>query len=93
MSSLPGALAVGLGERSLARPVPVVAGAAAVGLAALVAALLYAGVLALVGHPLAAPAVLGLQTVGSALYTAGLALALYTLARIGPRQTETESPF
>ncbi|MEK7861296.1 MAG: rod shape-determining protein MreD, partial [Chloroflexota bacterium] len=93
VSSLPGALAVGLGERSLARPVPVVAGAAAVGLAALVAALLYTGVLALVGHPLAAPAVLGLQTVGSALYTAGLALAVYPLARIGRRLTETESPF
>ncbi|MBI2773963.1 MAG: rod shape-determining protein MreD [Chloroflexi bacterium] len=93
VAALPGALVVGLGERPLAKPVPVLTGALAVGLAALLTQILYVGVLAFLGHPVAAAAALVPQTVGVGIYTGALALAAYPLARAGRRLTEKESPF
>ena len=90
---LPGTLVVGLGERSPAKPVPVLAGVVAVGIAALLTQLLYLGVLAFLGHPLAATDIVLAQTVGVGIYTAAIALVAYPLARGVRRVTEQESPF
>lgn len=90
---LPGTLVVGLGERSPAKPVPVLAGVVAVGIAALLTQLLYLGVLAFLGHPLAATDIVLAQTVGVGIYTAAIALVAYPLARVVRRVTEQESPF
>src|SRR5207302_4863991 len=48
-ASLPPVAAVGLGDRAAGRPTPVLAGALLVGIAALAAALLYLGILAVTG--------------------------------------------
>jgi len=93
VAALPGALLVGLGERSAAKPIPVVTGVVAVGLAALLTQVLYLGILAFLGHPLAAPPVALAQTVGVGIYTGALAALAYPLARVGRRLTEQESPF
>ncbi len=90
---LPAALVVGLGERSPARPIPVLAGVGAVGLAAILTQVLYLGVLAFLGHPVGRPEVALTQTVGVGIYTGALAFVAYPLARIGRRVTEQESPF
>lgn len=90
---LPPALVVGLGERSPARPIPVLAGVGAVGLAALFTQGLYLGILAFLGHPLGRPEAALAETVGVGIYTGALALLAYPLARIGRRVTEQESPF
>jgi len=92
-ASLPAVLVVGLGERSPAKPVPVLTGALAVGLAALLAQLLYVGILAFLGHPLAGGGAAVAQTAGVGIYTGALALVAYPLARAGRRLTEKESPF
>lgn len=90
---LPAVLIAGSGERSAAKPVPLLTGAVLVALAALVARSIYLGELAYLGRPLGGPA-LGLTvTAGVALYTGLLALAAYPLARLGRRLTEKESPF
>lgn len=93
VSSLPGVLMAGLGERSAAKPIGLGIAVAGVGLAALLAALIYAGVLALVGQPASPPGAFAAQTLGSAVYTALLAIPGYPLAQLGRRLTETESPF
>ena len=93
VAALPGTLLVGLGERSTAKPVPILAGAVAVGVAALVAQLLYLGLLAFLGRSFGPPEVTLAQTVGVGIYTGALALAVYPLARIGRRLTERESAF
>jgi rod shape-determining protein MreD len=93
VASLPAVAGVGLGERSLARPVPVLAGAAFVTVAALIAGLLYVALLAVVGQPLPDAIALLAATVGSALYTGAFALAFYPLARRLRRVTEQDSPF
>ncbi len=93
VATLPGVLLAGLGERSPAKPVAIPAGAAAVGLAALLTQALYLGILALVGHPLAPLPLALAQTVGVGIYTGALAIAVYPLARLGRRLTEKESPF
>lgn len=93
VASLPGVLLVGLGERSLARPTPLVAGAIAVGIAALITQLLYVGILGFLGQPLPDAAALAAQTVGVGIYTGALASVVYPLARVGRRLTEQESPF
>ncbi len=93
VASLPGVLLAGLGERSPAQPIPVLAGSVAVGIAALVVQSLYLGILVFLGHPFGAgPAVLA-ETVGVGIYTGALALLIYPLARLGRRLTEKESPF
>ncbi|HEX4743364.1 MAG TPA: rod shape-determining protein MreD [Candidatus Limnocylindria bacterium] len=93
VASLPAVTGVGLGERPLARPVPVLAGVFFITLAALIAGLLYVAVLAVVGHPLPEPPALVLATFGGALYTGLLAIAVYPLARWLRRVTEQDSPF
>jgi rod shape-determining protein MreD len=90
---LPGTLVVGLGERSPAKPVPVLAGVLGVGVVALLTQLLYLSVLAFLGHPLAGTDIVLGQTVGVGIYTAALALVAYPLARVARRVTEQESPF
>jgi rod shape-determining protein MreD len=90
---LPAALLVGLGERSQARPIPVVTGVVAVGLAALLTQTLYLAVLAFLGHPIERPEIALAQTLGVGIYTGALAFVAYPLARIGRRVTEQESPF
>jgi rod shape-determining protein MreD len=90
---LPGVLIAGLGERSPARPIPVVGGAVIVGVAALLTQVLYLGIVAFLGHPLAPPPVALAQTVGVGIYTGALALGIYPLARLGRRLSEKESPF
>ncbi|MBU6423725.1 MAG: rod shape-determining protein MreD [Chloroflexota bacterium] len=90
---LPGTLIVGLGERSTAKPVPVLAGVLGVAVAALLTQSIYLGVLAFVGHPPPAPSLSLAETVGVAIYTGALALVAYPLARVVRRVTEQESPF
>mgnify|MGYP001579227185 CR=1 FL=1 len=93
VSVLPGTLLAGLGERSPAKPIPVLTGAIAVGVAAVVAQAIYLGILAFLGHPLGALEVALAQTFGVGIYTGALALVIYPLARLGRRLTEKESPF
>ena len=89
-ASLPPVAAIGLGDRSLGRPTPVIAGALLVGLAALAAGLLYLAILALTGEPVASfPREAG-ATFGGALYTGVLALLVYPLARVMRRITEKQ---
>jgi len=93
VASLPAVAGVGLGERPLARPIPVLAGALFIALAALVAGLLYVAILALVGQPLPELGALLIATFGGALYTGLLAIAVYPAARWLRRVTEQDSPF
>lgn len=90
---LPGTLLAGLGERTPAQPIPVLTGAIAVGVAALIAQVIYLGILAFLGHPLGEAPMALAQTVGVGIYTGALALVIYPLARLGRRLTEKESPF
>lgn len=92
-SSLPAVAAVGVGERPLARPIPVLLGVALVTIAATVAGLLYLVVLALSGHPLPEPVRALAATLAGALYTGALAVVIYPLARRLRRVTEPDSPF
>lgn len=92
-ASLPAVAGVGLGERPLARPMPVLAGALLVALAALTAGILYIGLLALVGQPLPDAVSLLAAALGSAAYTGVLALGAYPAARWLRRVTEQDSPF
>lgn len=93
VAALPAVAAVGLGERPLQRPIPVLPGAAMVGLAALIASLLYVAVLALIGRPLPDLVPLVASSVGAGITTGILALAVYPAARRLRRSTEQESPF
>ncbi len=93
VASLPAVTGVGLGERPLARPIPVLAAATFVTLAALIAGLLYVALLALVGQPLPDLGALLAATLGGALYTGILALPVYPIARWLRRITEQDSPF
>lgn len=93
VAALPGTLLAGLGERTPTKPIPVLPGAIAVGVAALFAQAIYLGILSFLGHPLAGPAVVIAQTIGVGIYTGALALVVYPLARLGRRLTEKESPF
>jgi len=93
VAALPAVAAIGVGERSLAAPTPVLVGASYVGVAALAAALLYVALLAMAGQPLPELAALGLATIGGALYTAALALVAYPVARVLRRATEQKARF
>lgn len=93
VAALPGTLLVGLGDRSTAKPLPIIAGSIAIGLAALVAQSIYLGLLAFLGRGFGPADVTLAQTVGVGIYTGALALAVYPLARIGRRLTERESAF
>lgn len=90
-ASLPAVAAVGLGDRSILRPVGVPWAALLVGVAALAASACYVGVLALVGQPLPAPIGLLADAVGGAAYTAVLALGAYPLARFLHRAADRQS--
>ena len=90
---LPGALLAGMGERPAAKPIPVLTGMLAVGVAAALVQGVYLGILAFLGHPLGPPAAILAETVGVGIYTGALALIVYPLARVGRRLTEKESPF
>ncbi|MDP9265210.1 MAG: hypothetical protein M3O91_03690, partial [Chloroflexota bacterium] len=91
--ALPPVAAIGLGPRSLSRPVGVVPAAALVGAAVLAADLGYACLAALAGQSLpSAPAVIA-DAFGSALFSGSLALVAYPGARIIRRLTEKRSTF
>lgn len=83
LAALPAVAAIGLGDP--ARPSGLVTGAAAVGAAALVTALLYVAILALAGQPVPSFAILAGDAAGGAIFTAALALVAYPLARLARR--------
>ncbi|MDQ2915466.1 MAG: rod shape-determining protein MreD [Chloroflexota bacterium] len=90
LASLPPVAAVGLGEAGPGRPTPAVAGAVLVGLAALVAGLIYLAVLAVTGAGVSSLPLAAGTTVASAAYTGLLALAVYPIARLLRRATEKQ---
>lgn len=85
--------AVGLGERQSARPRSMLGGALLVGLAALATSLLYLGLLAAVGRPLAELPLLVGSAVAGAVYTGVLAIVTYPIARMLHRTTEKQASF
>jgi rod shape-determining protein MreD len=90
VATLPPVAAVGLREGGATRPTPVVAGAILVGLAALVAGLIYLGVLAATAQPVPSLPLATGAAVASAIYTGVLALAIYPAARLLRRATEKQ---
>jgi rod shape-determining protein MreD len=90
LASLPPVAAVGLRESGPNRQTPVLAGAVLVGLAALAAGLIYVGLLAVTGEAVASLPLAAGTTVGSAVYTGALALAIYPVARLLRRATEQQ---
>lgn len=90
---LPAVALIGVGERPIVRPIPVLSGASLVALAAFASALLYAGILAFLGRPLDPLPILIAQVFAAAIYTGVLALGVYPLARVLRRRTGSESPF
>lgn len=90
LASLPPVAAIGLREGGATRPTPVIAGALLVGLAALVAGLIYLGVLAATGQPVTSLPLAAGTAAASAIYTGVLAVAVYPLARLLRRATEKQ---
>ncbi|HEV8535724.1 MAG TPA: rod shape-determining protein MreD [Candidatus Limnocylindria bacterium] len=90
LASLPPVAAIGLRESAATRPTPVIAGAILVGLAALVAGLIYLGVLAATGQPVGSLPLAAGTSVASAIYTGVLALGIYPVARLVRRATEKQ---
>jgi rod shape-determining protein MreD len=84
--------AVGMSESRL-RPRSVLGGALLVGLASLVAGVLYLAILAVVGLAAADPALLAAAAVSGAIYNTVLAIATYPLCRILRRTTEKQASF
>ena len=80
LASLLPVAAIGLGE-SLLRPRSVLSGAVLVGVATLVAGLLYLLILLAVGHPLSDPVLLAGGAAAGAIYNGVLAIATYPIAR------------
>ncbi len=93
VAALPGTLLVGLGERSAAKPIPLLTAALAVAVATALTQAIYLAVLAFLGRPPGPANVTLAQTVGVGIYTGALALVAYPLARVGRRLTEKESVF
>jgi rod shape-determining protein MreD len=89
LASLPPVAAVGLRDAGSGRPMPILAGAVLVGIAALAAGLIYLGILAVTGGVSSLPLAAG-TTVASAVYTGVLALAIYPVARLLRRATEKQ---
>jgi rod shape-determining protein MreD len=90
LASLPPVAAVGLGETGMSRPTPVVVGAVLVGLAALVAGLIYLVILGVTGVAVSSIPLAAGTTMASAVYTGLLALGIYPLARLLRRATEKQ---
>jgi cell shape-determining protein MreD len=90
LASLPPVAAIGAHDRSLTRPTPVLAGAILVGLAALVAGLIYLGILVVTDQPVASVPLAAGTALASGIYTGILALAVYPAARLVRRVTEKQ---
>src|SRR5438046_3137697 len=88
LASLPPVAAIGIREGGSTRPTPIVLAAVLVGVAALVAALLYLGILLATAQPVASVPLAAGTAVASAIYTGLLALAIYPVARLLRRATE-----
>jgi rod shape-determining protein MreD len=87
LASLPPVAAVGLRDGAVSRPTSVFVGAVLVGVAALATGLLYLLILAVTGQGPTPFAVAIGTTVGGAIYTGVLALAIYPIARLLHRAT------
>jgi rod shape-determining protein MreD len=90
LASLPPVAAIGIREGGSTRPTPIVLAAVLVGVAALVAALLYLGILVATAQPVASLPLAAGTAVASAIYTGLLALAIYPVARLLRRATEKQ---
>jgi RsiW-degrading membrane proteinase PrsW (M82 family) len=90
LASLPPVAAIGVRERGSSRPTSIVVAALLVGAAALVAALLYLGILVATAQPVASLPLAAGTAVASAIYTGLLALAIYPVARLLRRATEKQ---
>jgi rod shape-determining protein MreD len=92
LASLLPVAAIGLGESTL-RPRSVVSGAVLVGVATLVAGLLYLLILLIVGQPLADPVLLAGGAAAGAIYNGILAIATYPIARWVHHAGEKQASF
>lgn len=90
LAALPPVAAIGARERGLARATPLFAAAFLVGLAALVAALVYLAILAVTAQPIGSVPLEAGSALAGAIYTGVLALAIYPLARVVRRVTEKQ---
>jgi len=90
LASLPPVAAVGLRDTGPSRPTPIVTGALLVGLAALVAGLIYLGIIAVTGTTVSSLPLAAGTTVASAVYTGLLAVVIYPVARLVRRATEKQ---
>lgn len=93
VATLPPVAAIGLGERPAPRPFPLLVGASFIAAAAFVASLVYVGVLALAGTPAPDAGLLFAQTAGGAIFTGGLGIATYPIARWAARASEKQASF
>ena len=90
LASLPPVAAIGVRDQGSTRPTPIIVAALLVGLAALVAALGYLGILLATAQPVASMPLAAGTAVASAIYTGLLALAIYPVARLLRRATERQ---
>src|SRR5438874_704096 len=82
LAALPPVAAIGVRERGSTRPTSIVVGALLVGIAALVAALLYLGILLVTAQPVGSVPLAAGSAMASAIYTGLLAVAIYPAARL-----------
>ena len=90
LASLPPVAAIGARDLGQSRPPSIVAGALLVGLAAVVAGLLYLGILLVTAQPVGSAPLAAGTAVASGIYTGVLALAVYPAARLVRRVTERQ---
>ena len=93
VASLPPVALIGLGERPVPRPTPVLIGASYLAAAAFAAGILYALALTLAGIPGPDLAGLAIQIGGGAIFTGLLGIATYPIARWIARATEKQASF
>ena len=93
VASLPPVALIGLGERPVPRPTPVLIGASYLAAAAFAAGILYALALTLAGIPGPDPAGLAIQIGGGAIFTGLLGIGTYPIARWIARATEKQASF